>query len=108
VWLAFSPHGTYLAVGTPEGVTICSLSGGESLSVSGQAFEWLGDEERFAIQDWDRVAVWTPLPWQRWEEPNIIVSPHAAGGRPIGAATRIAENLAALRTGAPLTHVVSR
>jgi phosphoglycerate dehydrogenase-like enzyme len=43
-----------------------------------------------------------------WDEPDIIVSPHAAGGRPIGAAARIAENLAALLTGEPLTHVVSR
>jgi phosphoglycerate dehydrogenase-like enzyme len=43
-----------------------------------------------------------------WDEPNVIVSPHAAGGRPIGASQRIAENLAALRDGTPLHHVVER
>jgi phosphoglycerate dehydrogenase-like enzyme len=43
-----------------------------------------------------------------WDEPNVIISPHAAGGRPLGAAERISENLTALLSGAPLTHVVSR
>ncbi len=41
-----------------------------------------------------------------WDEPDVIVSPHAAGGRPIGAARRISENLAALRAGRPLSHPV--
>jgi phosphoglycerate dehydrogenase-like enzyme len=41
-----------------------------------------------------------------WDEPNVIVSPHAAGGRPIGAADLIARNLAALRAGEPLLNVV--
>jgi phosphoglycerate dehydrogenase-like enzyme len=43
-----------------------------------------------------------------WDEPNIIISPHAAGGRPIGAADLIAHNLAALRDGEPLRNVVER
>ncbi len=43
-----------------------------------------------------------------WDEPNVIITPHAAGGRPIGAAERIAANLAAFREGAPLRHVVAR
>jgi phosphoglycerate dehydrogenase-like enzyme len=43
-----------------------------------------------------------------WDEPNIIISPHAAGGRPIGAADLIAKNLAALRGGMPLLNVVER
>lgn len=41
-----------------------------------------------------------------WDEPAVIVSPHAAGGRPIGAAERISENVAALRAGRPLSHRV--
>jgi phosphoglycerate dehydrogenase-like enzyme len=51
-----------------------------------------------------------PLPVESglWDEPNVIISPHAAGGRPLGAAGRISENLTALLSGAPLTHVVSR
>jgi phosphoglycerate dehydrogenase-like enzyme len=50
-----------------------------------------------------------PLPSDSplWDEPNVIVSPHAAGGRPIGAASLIAENLAALRTGRPLRNVLT-
>ncbi|GAA3296940.1 phosphoglycerate dehydrogenase [Dactylosporangium vinaceum] len=43
-----------------------------------------------------------------WDEPNVIITPHAAGGRPIGAAALIAENLLALRSGAPLRNVVDR
>jgi phosphoglycerate dehydrogenase-like enzyme len=51
-----------------------------------------------------------PLPPESglWDEPDIIISPHAAGGRPIGAAHLIAENLAALRAGTPLRYVVAR
>ena len=49
-----------------------------------------------------------PLPADSplWDEPAVIVSPHAAGGRPIGAAERIAENLAALLENRPLRDVV--
>lgn len=49
-----------------------------------------------------------PLPADSplWDEPNVIVSPHAAGGRPVGAAELVSENLAALLTGGPLRNVV--
>jgi phosphoglycerate dehydrogenase-like enzyme len=43
-----------------------------------------------------------------WDEPNVIITPHAAGGRPIGAAALITDNLAALLAGAPLRNVVVR
>ena len=43
-----------------------------------------------------------------WDEPNVIITPHAAGGRPLGAAERVRENLDALLAGRPLAHVVSR
>ena len=43
-----------------------------------------------------------------WDEPNIIITPHAAGGRPIGAADLVTANLAALRAGRPLKYVVTR
>ena len=51
-----------------------------------------------------------PLPQESglWDEPSVIISPHAAGGRPIGAADRIAENLAAFRSGGPLRELVER
>jgi len=41
-----------------------------------------------------------------WDEPNVIISPHAAGGRPIGADALVSENLAALLAGRPLRNVV--
>jgi phosphoglycerate dehydrogenase-like enzyme len=43
-----------------------------------------------------------------WDEPNVIITPHAAGGRPIGAADLIARNVAALLADEPLTNVVAR
>ncbi|WP_433043018.1 phosphoglycerate dehydrogenase [Dactylosporangium sp. CS-033363] len=51
-----------------------------------------------------------PLPIDSglWDEPNVIITPHAAGGRPIGAAALITENLTALRTGAHLRNIVDR
>ncbi|WP_456818060.1 NAD(P)-dependent oxidoreductase [Cellulomonas sp. URHB0016] len=51
-----------------------------------------------------------PLPADSplWDEPRILVSPHAAGGRPLGAAALLAENLAAYLEGRPLRNVVPR
>ena len=43
-----------------------------------------------------------------WDEPRILLSPHAAGGRPIGAAALLERNLAALLAGRPLENVVER
>jgi phosphoglycerate dehydrogenase-like enzyme len=50
-----------------------------------------------------------PLPANSplWDEPNIIISPHAAGGRPVGAADLISENLQAFREGRPLRNIVT-
>lgn len=56
------------------------------------------------------VFVTEPLPPESplWEAPNLIVTPHAAGGRPRAHAALVAENLAALRAGRPLRNVVLR
>jgi phosphoglycerate dehydrogenase-like enzyme len=43
-----------------------------------------------------------------WDEPRILISPHAAGGRPIGASALLTENLAAFQAGRPLRNVVER
>ncbi|WP_370505364.1 NAD(P)-dependent oxidoreductase [Cellulomonas sp. ICMP 17802] len=43
-----------------------------------------------------------------WGEPRILLSPHAAGGRPIGAGDLVAANLAAFRAGGELRNVVAR
>ncbi|WP_030442199.1 phosphoglycerate dehydrogenase [Actinoplanes subtropicus] len=42
-----------------------------------------------------------------WDEPNIIISPHAAGGRPLGAPELIRSNLEAFLAGRPLRNVVA-
>jgi phosphoglycerate dehydrogenase-like enzyme len=51
-----------------------------------------------------------PLPADSplWDQHNLIITPHAAGGRPLGAAALIDENLSALIEGRELRNVVSR
>jgi phosphoglycerate dehydrogenase-like enzyme len=51
-----------------------------------------------------------PLPRESalWDLPNVIITPHAAGGRPIGAAALVAENLAALCADRTPRNVMSR
>jgi phosphoglycerate dehydrogenase-like enzyme len=55
------------------------------------------------------VTATEPLPADSplWDAPNLILTPHAAGGRPLGAQALIAANIAALRTGGPLRNVVA-
>jgi phosphoglycerate dehydrogenase-like enzyme len=49
-----------------------------------------------------------PLPADSplWDTPNLIITPHAAGGRPLGGLDLLAENLDALQAGRPLRNVV--
>jgi phosphoglycerate dehydrogenase-like enzyme len=51
-----------------------------------------------------------PLPPESplWEAPNLLLTPHAAGGRPVGAEGLIAANVAALLAGEELRNVVAR
>ncbi len=51
-----------------------------------------------------------PLPADSplWDLANLILTPHAAGGRPLGAAALILKNARALLSGAPLTNPVER
>jgi phosphoglycerate dehydrogenase-like enzyme len=41
-----------------------------------------------------------------WEQPNVIITPHAAGGRPIGAKELIEDNLGRLTRGERLRNLV--
>lgn len=43
-----------------------------------------------------------------WELPNVIITPHTAGGRPRMAAALVSANLAAYRAGRPLSNEVTR
>ena len=51
-----------------------------------------------------------PLPAEDplWDAPRLLITPHAAGGRPVGADERITANLRALVEGAQLLHVAAR
>ncbi|GAA4957317.1 phosphoglycerate dehydrogenase [Actinoplanes utahensis] len=51
-----------------------------------------------------------PLPASSplWDEPNILITPHAAGGRPEGASGLLTENLAAFVAGRPLRNPIAR
>ncbi|MFD6175525.1 MULTISPECIES: NAD(P)-dependent oxidoreductase [unclassified Isoptericola] len=56
------------------------------------------------------VAATEPLPAGSplWDAPGLVLTPHAAGGRPVGADELIAHNLRALRAGENLRNVVPR
>ena len=51
-----------------------------------------------------------PLPADSplWTEQRILLTPHAAGGRPVGAGELVSANLAAWRSGGELRNVVAR
>ena len=51
-----------------------------------------------------------PLPADSplWDAPNLLLTPHAAGGRPVGADELVAANLDALLAGRELRNVVER
>jgi phosphoglycerate dehydrogenase-like enzyme len=51
-----------------------------------------------------------PLPSDSplWDEPRILMTPHAAGGRPVGADTLLADNIGAFVRDEPLRNVVAR
>ncbi len=43
-----------------------------------------------------------------WTGPNLLITPHAAGGRPVGSGDLIAENIRALLAGESLRNVIER
>jgi phosphoglycerate dehydrogenase-like enzyme len=51
-----------------------------------------------------------PLPADSplWDAPNLLLTPHAAGGRPVGGDELVGANLAALLAGRELRNVVAR
>ncbi|GAB3821052.1 phosphoglycerate dehydrogenase [Tessaracoccus terricola] len=51
-----------------------------------------------------------PLPAESplWDAPNVLLTPHAAGGRPVEPDALISHNVAALHTGGSLKNIVER
>ncbi|MDZ7801435.1 MAG: NAD(P)-dependent oxidoreductase [Trueperaceae bacterium] len=43
-----------------------------------------------------------------WQLENVIITPHASGGRPLGAQDLVLYNLARLQAGEPLENVIER
>ncbi|MFC7375736.1 MULTISPECIES: NAD(P)-dependent oxidoreductase [unclassified Brachybacterium] len=43
-----------------------------------------------------------------WDAPRLLITPHGAGGRPVGADERIRDNVRALVEGTEIQHVASR
>ncbi len=56
------------------------------------------------------VVATEPLPPSSplWDEPRVLISPHAAGGRPVGWEDLVTENLDRFVAGLPLRNVVAR
>lgn len=56
------------------------------------------------------VAANEPLPADSplWDVPNLVLTPHAAGGRPVGADALISDNVKALLAGEPLRNEINR
>jgi phosphoglycerate dehydrogenase-like enzyme len=49
-----------------------------------------------------------PISSPLWDLPNVILTPHSAGGRPLGADELISSNVAALLSGTELINIVAR
>lgn len=66
-------------------------------------------EGRLAGAALDVTAV-EPLPAGSplWDAPGLVLTPHGAGGRPVGADALVAHNVRALLDGTPLRNVVAR
>ena len=90
------PHALLVNVGRgatlDEGALLAALRTGR---LAGAALDVFGTE---------------PLPADSplWDEPSLLISPHAAGGRPVGAAELVADNLVRFESGSPLRNVVQQ
>jgi phosphoglycerate dehydrogenase-like enzyme len=75
-----------------EPALIAALTGGR---IAGAALD---------VTSTEPLPVDSPL----WDTPNLLLTPHAAGGRPVGADELISHNVAALLAGRNLRNVVER
>jgi phosphoglycerate dehydrogenase-like enzyme len=93
---ALPPHAYVVNVGrgstVDEAALVEALTGGR---IAGAALD---------VTEVEPLPAASPL----WDAPNLVLTPHAAGGRPVGADELIAANLTALLTGRQLRNVVER
>ncbi|WP_127131075.1 phosphoglycerate dehydrogenase [Georgenia sp. SYP-B2076] len=91
----------------PEGALLVNV--GRGTTVDEDALVEALRAGRLAGAGLDVTAV-EPLPATSpvWDAPNLLLTPHAAGGRPVGADELISHNVAALLAGEPLRNVVGR
>lgn len=82
---------------------------GRGATVDEEALVAALEEGRLAGAALDVTAV-EPLPADSplWDAPGLLLTPHAAGGRPVDPDSLIAHNVAALLAGTPLKNLVDR
>jgi phosphoglycerate dehydrogenase-like enzyme len=87
----------------------CVINVGRGATVDEPALVAALEKGRIAAAALD-VTETEPLPADSplWEAPNLLLTPHAAGGRPVGADELISANLTALLAGRDLRNVVDR
>jgi phosphoglycerate dehydrogenase-like enzyme len=90
------PHAYVVNVGrgttVDEGALVAALDAGE---IAGAGLD---------------VTAVEPLPDDSplWNARNLVLTPHSAGGRPVGADSLISDNVAALLAGEPLRNIIKR
>ena len=93
---ALPPHAFIVNVGrgstVDEAALVAALNAGD---IAGAALD---------------VTATEPLPRNSplWDAPNLVLTPHAAGGRPVGADALISDNVAALLAREPLRNRIDR
>lgn len=96
VLAALPEHAILINVG--RGATVDQVALREALEAGtlGSAGLDVTDPEPLPVDD--------PL----WDAPRLLITPHGAGGRPVGADQRIGENVRALEDGAEILHAAAR
>ena len=91
----------------PPGALVVNVGRGQALDEAALVAALESGRLGGAALDVTRVE---PLPPDSplWDAPRLVLTPHAAGGRPVGADGLVAANAAAFLAGRPLRNVVRR
>lgn len=94
--LAMLPSHAYI-VNVGRGVTVdeeALISALENRQIAGAALDVMKEEP-------------LPVSSRLWDAPNLVLTPHNAGGRPLGWQQLLADNIKAWQAGEPLTNEVT-